>query len=62
MFISQKELSLAQFWEKYCSKLCLFKYDDKKQFQKADWSVRPLSKELLEYAAHDTYLLYHIAK
>lgn len=28
----------------------------------ADWSQRPLSKEMLNYAAHDSHFLMHIAK
>jgi len=35
--------------------------EDKKKFQLADWAARPISKEMMEYAAHDSHFLIHIA-
>mmetsp|Transcript_13437 Transcript_13437/g.16923 ORF Transcript_13437/g.16923 Transcript_13437/m.16923 type:complete len:801 (-) Transcript_13437:80-2482(-) len=47
-------LSLAYLLEKFCNITT-----DKKKFQLADWRIRPLPEDMLEYARSDThYLLY----
>jgi len=33
-----------------------------KKYQKSDWSKRPLSREMLQYAVKDTYYLIHLAR
>jgi ribonuclease D len=50
-FLGEKELGLAAALRKR------FGVDLDKQFQKADWSRRPLSPEMLAYAAKDTCFL-----
>ncbi|XP_054712256.1 exosome component 10-like [Uloborus diversus] len=46
-------LSLAYLIKHYC------KFDLDKQFQLADWRIRPLPEEMIKYARQDThYLLY----
>ena len=53
--------SLAKFWDWYCKGLTHLTIKDKGQHQNSDWSIRPLTESQLEYAAHDTYFLLHIA-
>lgn len=60
-YISNKELSLASFWEKYCAGLAQIELSEKKELQTSDWKVRPLRQDQLDYAANDTYFLLHIA-
>jgi len=59
-YISNKELSLAKLWERYCSGFANLDKEDKKALQESDWSQRPLLQEQLDYAANDTYFLWHI--
>jgi ribonuclease D len=54
-----QKFSLADLLHKF------FRLSVDKRYQKADWSARPLSLELLEYAALDTHYLpqlYHLLK
>ena len=60
-FISVKNLSLANFWEKYCDGIAQIDTTEKKELQGSDWKVRPLAQDQLDYAANDTYFLLHIA-
>ena len=39
----------------------MFNKSDKGVFQTADWSMRPLSDEMLNYAAHDSHFMLYIA-
>ena len=49
-------------WQKYCQdEYWNITREVKKQFQEADWSQRPLSTAMLDYAAHDAHFLIHIA-
>jgi len=51
--LQEERFSLAYLLKKYCS------VDADKQYQLADWRIRPLPTELLKYAREDThYLLY----
>lgn len=50
-FLGEKEFGLAAVLKKR------FGVELDKQYQKADWSKRPLSREMLEYAIKDTSLL-----
>ena len=59
--MSQKNLSLAHFWEQYCPRLNYVTKKEKSEFQKSDWSARPLSPAQLDYASNDTYFLMQIA-
>lgn len=55
--IGGKALALNHLWEKFCG----YSMDAlvKKQFQQSLWSQRPLSPEMLAYAAADSrYLIY----
>lgn len=61
-FISRSNLSLANFWHKYCPDLNHISAKQKAQYQSSDWSVRPLQPGQLDYAANDSYFLYHIAR
>lgn len=45
---------LAYLLKKYIS------FDADKQYQTADWRLRPLPKEMLDYARSDTHFLLHI--
>lgn len=46
--------SLAFLLQKYAD------FEPSKQYQRADWRVRPLSKELIDYARADTHFLLYI--
>src|SRR6266511_3561126 len=46
--------SLKFLLEKYC------KVDTSKKYQTADWRVRPIPKDMLDYARSDTHYLLHI--
>ncbi|MCM8814974.1 MAG: HRDC domain-containing protein [Candidatus Omnitrophica bacterium] len=51
-FLGEKKTSLATMVEKH------FNVKLKKQYQKSNWAIRPLTAEMLEYAVNDTkYLL-----
>ena len=60
-YISSKELSLANFWERYCNGVAQIELTEKKELQASDWKVRQLRQDQLDYAASDTYFLLHIA-
>ncbi|HJS48420.1 MAG TPA: HRDC domain-containing protein [Gemmatimonadales bacterium] len=47
-FLNEPGVGLAALLEKYAG----VKLD--KKYQRADWSARPLKREMIEYAAHDT--------
>jgi len=52
--LAYPKLSLSYLLEKFCGLVV-----DKKRFQLADWRIRPLPQDMLEYARSDThYLLY----
>ena len=36
-------------------------FERKDFFQRSDWVIRPLIKEMIEYAAHDSYFMLTIA-
>lgn len=46
--------SLAYLMQRFCS------FQANKQFQLADWRIRPLPDELKAYAREDTHFLIHI--
>lgn len=51
-FLGKKEVGLEKLLHEYCG------LEEKKNYQMADWTIRPLPKDMLEYAAKDTaYLL-----
>lgn len=52
--LGEKELGLAAVLRKR------FDVELDKRYQKADWSKRPLSQGMIEYAAHDTSLLIEL--
>lgn len=52
--IGEEHFSLASLLEKYLG----HKLD--KKFQKADWSMRPLPRDMLDYAACDTHFLLEL--
>ena len=54
-------LSLTHLWTLYCKELSLFDKNDKSVFQTSDWSARPLSDDMYNYAAHDSHFLCYIA-
>lgn len=47
-------LGLAYLLKKICN------FNAQKAFQLADWRMRPLSKELIEYSRSDTHFLLRI--
>ena len=53
-FIGLTQLGLGALVQEYCQ----ISLD--KKFQKADWTKRPISPEMLDYAAHDTQFLFTI--
>lgn len=53
-FLGEKEPGLAAVLKKR------FDVDLNKQYQKANWSKRPLSHDMLAYAAHDTTHLFRL--
>ncbi len=55
-FLGEKEVGLAAVLKKR------FGVELDKRFQKADWSRRPLSGEMIEYAMRDTTLLLELYK
>jgi len=55
-------VSLSFLWEKYCQGKAAFDRETKKKWQGANWSKRPLSPEMVRYAAHDSHFLLHIAQ
>ena len=60
-FVSKKDLSLAKLWERYCEGTAQIKISEKKELQESNWAARPLRQDQLDYAANDTYFLWHIA-
>ncbi|CDW82708.1 3-5 exonuclease family protein [Stylonychia lemnae] len=56
-----QRVSLLHLWQTYCKDRVKITKDQKNQFQQADWSARPLTKEMLDYAAHDSHYLIYIA-
>lgn len=56
LFLGEKEIGLGALLEKYLDqkKVC--------KFQMADWTKRPLSREMLEYACKDTLPLIELRK
>ena len=52
--LSEEKNGLTSLLEKY------FQYKKKRKFQRANWSKRPLQKDLLDYASHDTYYLLEL--
>eukprot|EP00347_Sterkiella_histriomuscorum_P012468 403368461 len=57
-----QRVSLLHLWTTYCKDRVKISKEQKNMFQKADWSMRPLSSEMLNYAAHDSHYLIYIAK
>eukprot|EP01022_Parablepharisma_sp_SALTPOND_P023093 TRINITY_DN47_c0_g1_i12.p1 TRINITY_DN47_c0_g1~~TRINITY_DN47_c0_g1_i12.p1 ORF type:complete len:756 (+),score=63.77 TRINITY_DN47_c0_g1_i12:10514-12781(+) len=53
-------LGLEQLWKHYCN-FDMAK-EEKKKFQRSDWSVRPLSPDQMEYAAIDSFYLIYLRK
>lgn len=54
-FLGEARIGLADVLNKY------FAVDLDKQYQRADWSRRPLSREMIRYAAEDTRHLHALA-
>jgi len=55
-FCGEEKIGLADLLRKY------FGVELDKRFQKADWSMRPLSEEMAHYAAEDTRHLHRLAE
>ena len=55
-FLGEERFGLADVLGKY------FGVDLNKRFQRADWSQRPLSAEMVRYAAEDTRYLHDLAR
>lgn len=55
-FLNEPGISLGALLEKY------FGVRPDKRFQRADWSMRPLSPAMLDYAAGDTTHLYQLSE
>lgn len=55
-FLGEEKVGLADVLNKY------FGIELDKQYQRADWSVRPLSPAMVAYAAADTAHLYRLAE
>jgi len=55
-FLGEEKVGLADVLGKY------FGIELDKQFQRADWSQRPLSAEMIRYAAEDTRHLHRLAE
>ncbi|EIE21113.1 3'-5' exonuclease, partial [Coccomyxa subellipsoidea C-169] len=53
--LGYEERSLAHLLQRYCGVTA------NKQYQRADWRVRPLAKELVDYARTDVHFLVYIA-
>ncbi len=54
-FLGEKKIGLADLLAKY------FGVELDKQYQRADWSLRPLPVEMVRYAAEDTRYLHRLA-
>ncbi len=55
-FLGEERFGLADVLKKY------FGVDLNKRFQRADWSLRPLSDDMIRYAAEDTCHLHDLAR
>lgn len=55
-FLGEERFGLADILKKY------FSVELDKQYQRADWSRRPLSAEMIRYAAEDTRHLHQLAE
>jgi len=55
-FLGEEKIGLADVLVKY------FGVELDKQYQRADWSQRPLSREMIRYAAEDTNHLHRLAE
>ncbi len=55
-FLGEERFGLADVLNKY------FGVELNKRFQRADWSVRPLSNDMIRYAAEDTRYLHDLAQ
>lgn len=53
-FLGEQRLGLADLVREY------FGDELKKENQRADWTIRPLSLEMCEYAIHDTFYLHEL--
>jgi len=55
-FLGEERFGLADVLKKY------FGVELNKRFQRADWSLRPLSADMIRYAAEDTRYLHDLAQ
>ena len=55
-FLGEERFGLADILNKY------FGVELNKRFQRADWSLRPLSDDMIRYAAEDTRYLHDLAR
>jgi ribonuclease D len=55
-FLGKQELGLSSLIKDY------FQYEKKKKFQMVDWTKRPLSSEMLAYAAADSHYLISLTE
>lgn len=55
-FLGEERFGLADVLKKY------FGVELNKRFQRADWSLRPLSDDMIRYAAEDTRYLHDLAR
>jgi ribonuclease D len=53
-FLGEKKVGLADMLDKY------FNVKLDKKYQRADWSARPISKAMVQYAAEDTRYLHQL--
>lgn len=54
VFLSKPDIGLGSLLEHY------FDFEKKKKFQMADWTMRPLTKDMLCYAIQDTHYLIRL--
>lgn len=55
-FLGEARFGLADVLKKY------FDVELNKRYQRADWSLRPLSREMILYAAEDTHYLHELSR